>query len=379
MLVFTKKQLINNFDIFLQENSLFILFFFIFNINIRLYYNAFIGGDICTYLDLIINNLILFSETIFVSAIIYLIPFNRIKHYLKISLLIFSGLFFLADIFSLYMYGCAVNTGIIEVILATNQHEASEYIKIYAKSILLVLLAFSFCVGLLFGKLRSIPLHDSKVLRILMIISCFTGLMTCYKYPDFMLHNCLASERYLSMLNETYTDIQQYQKLSSNEIEITKDNSSIPYVIFILGESTNRNHMGIYGYDLDTTPLLQQRLDKGELILFQDVISPHAHTMPVLKKLFTFYRTGADGKWFEYNNLFDILQKSDYKTIWLSNQESSGIYGNIGKLYANLCSNKKFTSTRDSADSTINVYWSTFFVTLCSENIYLNRASIGVK
>lgn len=137
MLVFTKKQLINNFDIFLQENSLFILFFFIFNINIRLYYNAFIGGDICTYLDLIINNLILFSETIFVSAIIYLIPFNRIKHYLKISLLIFFGLFFLADIFSLYMYGCAVNTGIIEVILATNQHEASEYIKIYAKSILL--------------------------------------------------------------------------------------------------------------------------------------------------------------------------------------------------------------------------------------------------
>ena len=72
--------------------------------------------------------------------------------------------------------------------------------------------------------------------------------------------------------------------------------------------------------------------------------------MPVLLKLFTFYRNGAPGEWFEYINLFSILKAANYHTEWISNQESSGIFGNVGKLYAKSCDVSKFTVIRDTMD-----------------------------
>ena len=91
----------------------------------------------------------------------------------------------------------------------------------------------------------------------------------------------------------------------------------------------------------------------GDLIKFTDVISPNGQTMQDLGKLFTFYRQKAKGEWYQYEDLFSILNTAGYNTIWLSNQESSGIYGNNGRVYAERCKEHAFTRLRGSTNSYI--------------------------
>ena len=55
--------------------------------------------------------------------------------------------------------------------------------------------------------------------------------------------------------------------------KILADESSIPFVVFVLGEATDRNHMQLYGYRLPTTPRLTARHERGEIFRFTDTIA----------------------------------------------------------------------------------------------------------
>ena len=102
--------------------------------------------------------------------------------------------------------------------------------------------------------------------------------------------------------------------------------------------------MQLYGYDLPTTPNLSRREQAGELTAFSSVTSPHAGTMAVMRTLFSFYDNDAAGMWYDYGNIFDILREAGVHTSWLSNQESSGFYGSIGRTLASRCDEQAFTS-----------------------------------
>ena len=135
---------------------------------------------------------------------------------------------------------------------------------------------------------------------------------------------------------------EQIMKEAKRDITLTKNESSIPYVAFILGESTNRNHMSLYGYLLPTTPRFLERNKKEGLCVFQDVISPHGSTIPVMEKIFTFCRTDSSEKWFTYANLFSILRLAGYHVEWLSNQEGFGPLSYVSQFYAEQGEIKKF-------------------------------------
>jgi heptose-I-phosphate ethanolaminephosphotransferase len=102
--------------------------------------------------------------------------------------------------------------------------------------------------------------------------------------------------------------------------------------VLVLSESTNRNHLGLYGYGADTTPRLSARAD--ELFVFTDVVSPHSHTIPTLKKFFTFHNAEASGQWHAGPVLLDVMNAAGYKTYWISNQEAYGIFGDVASAIA---------------------------------------------
>lgn len=300
-------------------------------------------------------------EIIMVLLIIRILYFRFIKLGVMSIMLILSGVFFLLDVFALLQYGALLNSGMLVVIMATNPREASEFITMYfsielcIKLLLIIvsLIGIAKLVHYLYAKI-----NDKKSGRIfLVILILYTigiGVTGFIKYTDYMLYKCSSFGRYYLMAMDVYEDMINYNKLKdggkNNHVNITRNDSDIPLVIFILGESTNRNHMGIYGYSLPTTPNLQKLKEAGKLHVFTDVISPHSHTVPVLEKLFTFYRTGFNGRWYEYNNLFTILKESGYKTAWISNQESFGVWGNVGRLYSEYCDYHKFVMLRESRD-----------------------------
>ena len=103
--------------------------------------------------------------------------------------------------------------------------------------------------------------------------------------------------------------------------------------------------MQIYGYDLPTTPHLNELVKSQNLFVLNDIISPQTHTSLVLEKLLTFanYENNAT-PWYHQMNLIDAMNLLDYKSFWLSNQEQISIYGNVAEVIAKRASVRHFSN-----------------------------------
>ncbi|MCC7331030.1 MAG: sulfatase-like hydrolase/transferase [Flavobacteriales bacterium] len=129
-----------------------------------------------------------------------------------------------------------------------------------------------------------------------------------------------------------------------------KSNSNInepETFVLVIGESTARGHLELYNYYRKTTPNLQKM--KNDLVVFQDVISPHTHTIPCLEKMLTLGNYENPDKKFE-GSIIDILKESGFKTYWISNQIPVGIYETMTTTFAKSCDEVYFTNLGDEKD-----------------------------
>ena len=315
--------------------------------------------QIAEFISLGISNV--FLPVILLDILILLLfgHWERICRAVKIFFLAVNVCLFTIDIFTIFYYGIPMDRAMFEVALATNFREGSEFLEMYIFNInlwgILFIIAFSlsllrYFIGLL-SKNKSGFLILSFSIAIFLAYSIYNT--SFYHYDP---QKAIAVFRLSSMLKGVYYDkiaLKEMEDGNQAEIILTKNESRIPYVVFILGESTTRNRMSLYGYSLPTNPLLSERRRNEEIYVFNDVISPHSHTMLVMEKLFTFYRSGDKGSWFNYKNLFSIIQAAGYHTVWLSNQESA-ILGVIGKFFAEKCDINRFTLLRDRWDEGIS-------------------------
>lgn len=297
------------------------------------------------------------------TLIISLIPYKRVMRITKSIIELFSVLLLFLFLHFLYYYRSLPDSAIFEILLATNHNEVIEYLqanvlnlRVYGSicAVIFVLSVYSLLILKLQYK-RSAILFASAWLTFASFFTVVNLVKDVIKQKtttqDRLLHQCCSVVSTVFLTRDAINDMQQLKQMrqkGNTHPKLLKNNSTIPYVVYILGESTTRNHMGIYGYHLKTTPYLSSLEKTGDLVKFTDVISPNGHTMEVLEKLFTFYRQGAKGKWYEYTDLFSILNQAGYYTTWLSNQESSGIYGNNGRFYAERCKSNSFVCIRDT-------------------------------
>ncbi|WP_139452846.1 phosphoethanolamine transferase [Campylobacter armoricus] len=109
----------------------------------------------------------------------------------------------------------------------------------------------------------------------------------------------------------------------------------IPYIVFIIGESTQRNYMSLYGYNLQTTPKLEELEKKGYLIKFSDVIAPFASTQASLRRVLNFSNIENEEEWFNQLNMVDLFNLAGYKSIFISNHEPLSGHTSITTAVAN--------------------------------------------
>ena len=246
--------------------------------------------------------------------------------------------------------------------MSTNKNEASEYIDSFLtlNFFITLIIAASVCafIALVCGKLTR-KYRVGKIVFVAITLLLSVNIADIYRVGfDIWRSNIETAFSLSRTVNnviysyENVTDYMEYENgAKNNSTIITKDNSNIPNVVFIIGESTSRNHMSLYGYELDTTPQLKAKLKDGNLFVYKDVISHHSHTIKVMRELFTFYRRDSVDDWYKYVNLFDILAKTNYHTYWISNQEPVGVWS-LDKFYSRRCDYKFFTEVRESRDDT---------------------------
>ena len=275
----------------------------------------------------------------------------------KTALLIVSVLMFGMESFVMYTYEALIGAGIVNSVLETNRKEAVEFLQMYVtwRELGAVLLG-GVVIFFAWRRLRDVSLSDAwkrSLCRGLMAAGLISLVAVLPYYAEFFACELLPAARIVGATSLAVENAIAYHRLADaidTHIDLTENNSEIKNIVFILGESTNRNHMHLYGYYLSNTPHLDEMQAKGEIVAMSDVISPHSTTVEVLSELFTFCDYESDKSWYEYHNLIDVMNAAGYRTHWLSNQESSGMWGNVAQLYANHSTMHKFTRLRDSLE-----------------------------
>lgn len=134
---------------------------------------------------------------------------------------------------------------------------------------------------------------------------------------------------------------KQVNKLVDNIDKAKVDSCSFRSrnIVLIIGESYNRHHAGLYGYDKNTTPRQARRAQKGELIPFSDVVAPWNLTSFVFKYLFSLYTVGDKGEWCDYPLFPELFRKAGYHVTFLTNQflpqAKEAVYDFSGGLFLN--------------------------------------------
>ena len=93
-------------------------------------------------------------------------------------------------------------------------------------------------------------------------------------------------------------------------------------VIIVIGESYIREHASLYGYPLQTTPLLSKEQQEGRLFVFTDMVSPYNQTTRVIRNLLSCNSLGHSEDWSSAPPFTAVYKKNGFHVSIFDNQKN---------------------------------------------------------
>lgn len=174
-----------------------------------------------------------------------------------------------------------------------------------------------------------LPIFRNRTLRIA-AYTILWMLIICTFYPPMILSQdlYLKDKKQNSIQNVIYSlvfnlnnslDIDRLTEVNRN-IKLGKVEKKPFKLVLIIGESYNRLHTPLYGYDKPTTPHLEQEVATGNLTVFSDVVTPTEATAYAMPGLLTTHPYVTDNHgWEEYPLFPAILRKVGYTVSLVDN------------------------------------------------------------
>ena len=136
------------------------------------------------------------------------------------------------------------------------------------------------------------------------------------------------------------TDTQIEQLLAASEkIQIDSCTFRVPNIVVVIGESYNKHHSQLYGYDKPTTPHQMAMAEEGSLVPFTDVVSTWNLTSFVFKHTLSLWTVGDSGAWCDEPLFPEVFRKAGYHVTFITNQFESkakeAIYDFSGGFFLN--------------------------------------------
>ncbi len=296
-----------------------------------------------------------FLENIFFTIIMLAIGIlinNRFykKLYLIVLYLLLSAIAFIETSYY-YLYKSVISSSTIFIFLETNSNEAFEYLANYAQNLQILILLIIVPAFLVIPIIIAININQIFKLsfrNIAILISFFGILLFLMQTLSIIKFNLpyTVVKSYIQYNNETkiYDKLVHNKKGGSFNNVKHKDSGKMIYVL-VIGESNARTHMSLYGYYRLTNPLLTEI--KKELLIYEDVISPHANTILSLQKALTLGNYEYPDKRFA-GSVFQLLNKAGFTTYWISNQQPIGIHETGITKLSKSCSKRFFVNTRSN-------------------------------
>ena len=331
------RQAVSNHSVFVGRlillNFVIIILAIFFDIDLKAYHFKFN--------TIVIGSIITIGISFVLAAVAELLPLPFRSVY-KLIIYVFQGLLFVFEFFSLYMYDRTASLNMITMILSTTFNEACEYLQTYVLAPK-GLIAIAITVAIIFGAGKaaqkiSVVFRKLSLLTVTVFIiasmvftantfksgSCdFYGLLSVGSYVN----NWWGVKKHLNRIAEAGYNLDHKDRRG-----IVSDGAA--NIVFIIGESTNKKHMGLYGYEAATNPLLGKRLAQKDLALYSDVVSPYSFTMHSIISMLTFRNHESGEMWQDRDSIIDIAKAAGYNTAWISNQEEKSVYATATTMLA---------------------------------------------
>ena len=212
-----------------------------------------------------------------------------------------------------WIFGMSISPNVITLLVETNTRESKEFLEsLLDKSQLWQIPLCVVCMAVLniiAEKNAQRVRHWIKGRKLIMTLKTVTvilllgGVVFTYNYVKLFRCNEMnqVDEWRSHMRNPddlvtkvvvSFYDMQIAEKEMSRVITMAEQVEAQPQptndslnVIIVIGESYIREHAGLYGYPLQTTPLLAKEQEEGRLFVFTDMVSPYNQTTRVIRNL----------------------------------------------------------------------------------------------
>ena len=109
-------------------------------------------------------------------------------------------------------------------------------------------------------------------------------------------------------------------KAASTKVQIDSCSFRVPEIVLVIGESYNKHHSQLYGYNKPTTPLQLQMAADSSLVAFSDVVASWNLTSFVFKHMMSLWTVGDRGEWCDEPLFPEVFRKAGYQVTFLTNQ-----------------------------------------------------------
>ena len=305
----------------------------------------------------------LFLDIYIVCAILMLIP-KKIRIWVKALLYVFLYGLALVDMFCYERFESTLTPTMLMLALETTGQEAREFLSAYLSwdivktgvgwIVLLIVVHTLWTIGRIFAKRMSKRIILPKVHEsVYTIPKLLIGLLTAWclyssisqtwanKMAIRQLFACdtigqvehelnkkdkanlyipvyrLAFGLYANGLADTQID---QLKAASDKIQVDSCSYRVPTIVLIIGESYNKYHSQLYGYNKATTPRQVALEAEGSLVKFTDVVSTWNLTSFVFKHMMSLYAVGDSGEWCDQPLFPEVFRKAGYHVTFVTNQ-----------------------------------------------------------
>lgn len=310
-----------------------------------------------------IRNAILgFSMVACILFAAYLFPLSFSKIVLGVVVGV-SIACFVIDLFCFINFGAPLNIPMCYALVETTLHESLEFLELYLNAKTILSLCAFLIVSLVFYRTKFTYI-GKKSFYFFLLFSFFGAINWAVElhktffttgHPYHTHQNLLYIEPIRIGVNIRYTletkektkkEFDLYFKSLNQTLQVALGKNPIKNIVFVLGESAQRGHMQLYGYSKPTSPNMLTLAKMQNLLVFDDVVSPHAQTSLSVPKLFTLanYENEAQRAWYQRTNLISIFKGMGYQTYWISNQEPASYITPAGML-GSICDKTQFIST----------------------------------
>lgn len=301
----------------------------------------------------------LFFDLYIYSLFVFLFS-NKYRYYIR---LISVFVFYLLSIIDMACYvrlGMPITPILLQLALQSNTREATEALvnyldwKMVCSPLSLVFVQFLLGIYLISHKKRmscytsrlfffkSIKIKKSVFVCVL-LLAVFSGISS-FENKEYMYYRIIRqyseletqkvkdfsqkTNFYLPIYRLAYSvsethrlqrEIRQFEK-SMDKAYVDAVDYTSPHIVVIIGESYNRHHSTLYGYDKNTTPFQHTRWKNGEMVVFKNMISSWNTTCESFKNMFSTQCVGQDGTWASAPPFPLLFRKAGYHTAFMSNQ-----------------------------------------------------------